>query len=715
MAKQGPLFGQQVANKYRLGELLGSGGMGAVYKAHDTRLNRPVAMKVMSPAGPLSAAELQHFTQLFQAEALRLASLKHPGIPHIYDHFEESECWFLAMEFIEGETLKDYLERRGGQLPMDEVLNIGLQLADVLNYLHLRQPPIIFRDLKPANVMIAPDGQVFLIDFGIARLFTPGKSQDTFVFLSQGYAAPEQYGTAQTTVLSDIYSLGATLHHLLSGTHPASSPFLFAPLSIQQPPQLATLIAHMVSIDSAHRPASMAEVKEALQRMRDQTAAGPLTSAVPAPTTPVLSAFSPTMQPPQPAMATMPLAGASPPLAGSSSGSPFPPAGRSTPSARGAPPIGTTLVTWRPQAGALALAWSPDGQRIASGTSLIKRIEIHDAITGKILIEPSDFLFDSSSGYWRYSERGDSWNPALIDSSWAIEAIVWSPDGKYVVTCNSIKKYSYDNSGVMIWEASEQATGKFWHRKRELAAADIAPYGLSSSYEILWSPDVSKVAVFDWGRLTVSTIIVPRLRGRELLVHRSLDYEPPRGDAAAWDSMHINGGDAVAWSPDSTRIAWGTGNEIPVWDVSRQGGQHLLTYREHRSPIVAVSWSPDGRQITSRSADGSGLVWDAGSGRTVATFIAPAEEKRYWHSLKETIKESSAISPDGALKAVPTDDGIELRTVARDEMIFVYRGHFSDTTAEHWSPHVHALVWSPDGTRVAFARFDGRIYVWQAV
>ncbi|MFL5628674.1 MAG: protein kinase domain-containing protein [Ktedonobacteraceae bacterium] len=283
MAKQGSLSGQQVANKYRLGELLGSGGMGAVYKAQDTRLNRPVAMKVMSPVGPVSAADLHQFTQLFQAEALRLASLKHSGIPHIYDHFEEAAHWFLVMEFIEGETLKDYLQRRGGRLSVDEVLKIGLQLVGVLNYLHLRQPPIIFRDLKPANVMIAPDGQVSLIDFGIARLFTPGKSQDTFVFLSPGYAAPEQHGTAQTTVQSDIYSLGATLHHLLSGTHPATSPFLFAPLSIQQPAQLASLIAHMVAFDSTNRPVSMAAVKDALQRMIDQTALPPTENVLSSP------------------------------------------------------------------------------------------------------------------------------------------------------------------------------------------------------------------------------------------------------------------------------------------------------------------------------------------------------------------------------------------------------------------------------------------------
>lgn len=167
---------------------------------------------------------------------------------------------------------------------MDEVLKIGLQLADVLHYLHLRQPhPIIFRDLKLANVMIAPDGQVTLIDFGIARLFTPGKSQDTFVFLSPGYAAPEQYGAAQTTVHSDIYRLGATLHHLLSGTHPAANPFLFAPLSIQQPAQLPSLIAQMVAFDSANRPASMAAVKEALQCMIDQAALPPTENVLSSP------------------------------------------------------------------------------------------------------------------------------------------------------------------------------------------------------------------------------------------------------------------------------------------------------------------------------------------------------------------------------------------------------------------------------------------------
>ncbi|HLX59427.1 MAG TPA: serine/threonine-protein kinase [Ktedonobacteraceae bacterium] len=668
MAKQGPLSGQQVANKYRLGELLGSGGMGAVYKAHDIRLNRSVAAKVMSPVGPISTADLQDYTLLFRAEALRLANLKHSGIPHIYDHFEEATSWFLVMEFIEGETLKDYLERRGGRLPVDEVLKIGIQLADVLHYLHtpqLNKPPIIFRDLKPANVMIAPDGQIFLIDFGIARLFTPGKSHDTFVAHSPGYAAPEQYPPhMQTTPQSDMYSLGATLHHLLSGVHPATtaSPAL---LSIQQLPQLATLIAHMVAIDAAHRPASMVEVKVALQRMIDRT-------AVPAPTTPVPPEFFPATQPAQPGMGTASLAGTQPALAGSSSRSPFPPPGRSTPVAIDTPLRGTTLVTHKHSTllgeykyGVNALVWSPDGQRIASAGG---GIDVWDTITGKTLKKLNG----------------------------SPDAIVWSPDGKYIVASRGVGYDDRSTSHTTIWEAS----GSFWNRKQEEASY----YYSDAAAVIVWSPDLSKVAIVgspDFnpleGELGVGVV---SLRGHKLIC---------RGRPC--------NGDAIAWSPDSTRIAWGARNEIPVWDArsSRQEGHHLLTYREHRSPIVAVSWSPDGRQITSRSEDGSGLVWDAGSGRTVATFTAPTEEKRRLVSLVITTRERSAISPDGILTAVATDDGVELRTVARGDTVFVYRGHFSDKTSQYWSPKVHALSWSPDGIRIAFARFDGRIYVWQAI
>src|SRR5258708_20220721 len=132
------------------------------------------------------------------------------------------------MEFNEGETREEHLRKlKDRKLPVEKVLDIGVQLGNVLEYLHMRQPAIIFRDLKPTNVMLTVYGHVYLIDFGIALHFKPGQAKDTTALGSTGYAAPEQYGKAQTTPRADIYALGATLHQLLTGEDPADTPFQF--------------------------------------------------------------------------------------------------------------------------------------------------------------------------------------------------------------------------------------------------------------------------------------------------------------------------------------------------------------------------------------------------------------------------------------------------------------------------------------------------------
>jgi tetratricopeptide (TPR) repeat protein/tRNA A-37 threonylcarbamoyl transferase component Bud32 len=256
--------------QYLILSKVGQGGMGAVYKAADTRLgDRLVALKEMSQKG-LDPHELVEAADGFRREAVMLASLPHHShLPSIYDHFEDGGRWYLVMDFIAGETLEDYLATAGGKLPVAEVLDLGIQLATVLAYLHRHQPPIIFRDLKPANIMRTAEGDLFLIDFGIARHFKAGQAKDTIAYGSAGYAAPEQYGKTQTTPQSDIYSLGATLHHLLTGLDPSQSPFRFAPLSgAGIPTGLGTLIAQMLDMDASSRPASMAEVKQELQRLQ---------------------------------------------------------------------------------------------------------------------------------------------------------------------------------------------------------------------------------------------------------------------------------------------------------------------------------------------------------------------------------------------------------------------------------------------------------------
>lgn len=264
------LPGYSLKQRYRIISLLGRGGMGAVYKAEDTELNnRLVAIKEMSQQYP-SFKEAQKATEAFKQEAYTLSRLSHPHLPKIYDYFTDGGRWYIAMEFIDGETLLDYLEKtHEHHLSVTEVLNIGIQLCTVLDYLHTRQPPIIFRDLKPSNVMRITNGHLYLIDFGTARLFKADQNHDTDLLGSSGYAPPEQYGKSQTTPRSDIYSLGATLHHILTGKDPSSNPnpFAFETLILDKTPKLALLVMQMVNVEESQRPPTMAAIKEILEAL----------------------------------------------------------------------------------------------------------------------------------------------------------------------------------------------------------------------------------------------------------------------------------------------------------------------------------------------------------------------------------------------------------------------------------------------------------------
>ena len=258
-------------HRYHLLHKLGAGGFGAVYQAEDRQLgNRLVAVKEMCPQSNLNSQEDTEGVEAFKQEALLLADLLHPNLPRIYDHFSEDGRWYLVLDYIAGQTLEEYLsEQPDGYLPLSEALDVGLQLCDVLDYLHTRQPPIIFRDLKPSNIMRTSSGHLYLIDFGIARHFKPGQVRDTIAFGSPGYAAPEQYGKAQTTPRSDIYSLGATLYQVLTGSDPSLTPFRFPPLNLPggapTPAALASLLARMLDLDESKRPSNMHVVKTELQ------------------------------------------------------------------------------------------------------------------------------------------------------------------------------------------------------------------------------------------------------------------------------------------------------------------------------------------------------------------------------------------------------------------------------------------------------------------
>jgi eukaryotic-like serine/threonine-protein kinase len=258
-------------HRYRIINQVGTGGFGVVYKAVDLAYaDQLVAIKAINLDG-LRPQEVIEAIDAFNREVLMLSHLSHPNLPRIYDHYATSEFCYMVMEFIKGETIEQYANRAPeGRLPLSEVLDIAIQLCTVLDYLHSQQPPVIFRDLKPSNVMRTPRGHIYLIDFGIARHFKPGQAKDTAALGSPGYAAPEQYGRAQTTPRSDIYSLGALLHHLLTTYDPTENPFQFMPLRLNSHLamiELAALVMQMVELDAHLRPASMTIIKQELQRI----------------------------------------------------------------------------------------------------------------------------------------------------------------------------------------------------------------------------------------------------------------------------------------------------------------------------------------------------------------------------------------------------------------------------------------------------------------
>jgi ABC-type branched-subunit amino acid transport system substrate-binding protein/tRNA A-37 threonylcarbamoyl transferase component Bud32 len=216
-------------NRYRITQLLGQGGMGAVYLASDARFAaRTCVIKEM----------LDHFndpeqraqaTESFHREADLLATFKHPGIPEVYDRFTEANRHYLVMEYINGIDLEQRLIDHGAPFAEKEVIAWSIQCCDVLSYLHHQNPPIIYRDMKPANVITTHWGKAYLVDFGIARFFNP-VTRGTMIG-TQGYAPPEQY-RGQVDPRSDIYALGATMHYLLTCRDPQNeAPFSFPPVS----------------------------------------------------------------------------------------------------------------------------------------------------------------------------------------------------------------------------------------------------------------------------------------------------------------------------------------------------------------------------------------------------------------------------------------------------------------------------------------------------
>ncbi|MED4014534.1 MULTISPECIES: serine/threonine protein kinase [Sutcliffiella] len=263
-------IGSVIDGKYEILKLIGRGGMSKVYLAMDKRLNKQWAVKEIEKRARDKNNEV--IIQSAIAEANMIKRLDHPSLPRIVDIIDDIKVIYVIMDYIEGEPLNKIIEEYGAQ-PQEVVIEWAKQLCEVLEYLHTSKPSIIYRDMKPANIMLKPDGNLKLIDFGIAREYKEQNLADTVSLGTKGYAAPEQFGgKGQTDPRTDIYCLGVTLYHLVTGHNPSEPPYELYPIR-QWNPQLSggleKIIQKCTQLNPEDRFQSCAELLYALDHYEE--------------------------------------------------------------------------------------------------------------------------------------------------------------------------------------------------------------------------------------------------------------------------------------------------------------------------------------------------------------------------------------------------------------------------------------------------------------
>jgi serine/threonine protein kinase len=274
--------GTVLRSRYKIVEFISQGGMGAIYRAEDLVLEgRMCALKEMWSDIGSTSEDLAQVQEQFRREASVLARLDHPNLPKVSDYFTEENRDYLVMDFVAGKDLKQLMDEarnRNEFLPEDQVLGWARQILDALEYLHTQDPPVLHRDIKPANIKLTPSGTIKLVDFGLVKLMAPDEERTVTVLQGRGtaqYTPLEQYGgdTGHTDVRSDIYSLGATLYHLLTNQPPTDAKMRFLhPHVLRSPrelnasisPSVEQAILHAIAMHPDDRQADVAGLRTEL-------------------------------------------------------------------------------------------------------------------------------------------------------------------------------------------------------------------------------------------------------------------------------------------------------------------------------------------------------------------------------------------------------------------------------------------------------------------
>jgi len=647
--------GQRLGN-YRLVRLLGQGGFAQVYLGEHQRLGTQAAIKLLSTH--LSDDEVEKFL----AEARMIARLEHPHIIRILDFDVEQDVPFLVMSYAPNGTMRRRYPK-GTRLPLDIILTYLKQAADALQYAHVTK--LIHRDIKPENMLLGRYNEMLLSDFGIAIVAHSSRSQSMQEIIGTiSYMAPEQI-QGKPRPASDQYALGMIVYEWLCGSHPfhgttaevAMQHLHAEPLSLCEqipgmPPAIEAVVHKALAKDPHRRFASVQEFATTFE-LACQGFLPATTTMLPDPAGRLLSTTQAPGQTSFYSSLTLAESKLEPPKGGKRSISRrallFGAIGIVGLAGTGGclgllalshkPALGNTLVTYTGHSSSVvAVAWSPDGTRIASGSG-----------------DQTVQVWDATSGAHPFIYRGHTTN---------INAVAWSPArSNQRIASASGNSFFGGEHVVQIWDA---ATG-----------VHILTYEGHTQpvLTVAWSPDGTHVA--SGGEDKTVQVWDARNGGQVLLftghtAQVSAVAWSPDGTRIAsasndktvqvWDahtamriflSSHSSTVNAVAWSPDGTRIASASGNfffggehDVQVWDAAT--GVHILTYTGHTAPVSTVAWSPDSKRIASASAgvDKAVQIWDATSGTPVFIYRG--------HTLGVN---AVAWSPDGKLIASASNDG----------------------------------------------------------
>jgi Tol biopolymer transport system component len=634
-------------DRYRILETLGKGGMGAVYHAVDESLGVHVAVKE-------NLIEDEEAIRQFRREATILANLRHQNLPRVTDHFViEGQGQYLVMDFVEGEDLKQRMKRLG-KLPEQDVILIGTAICDALNYLHNLTPPVIHRDIKPGNIKITPTGQVFLVDFGLAKVVQGSQQTTTGARgLTPGYSPPEQYGSARTDERSDIYSLSATLYAALTGSPPedglavAINQAALTKVRDRNPKTsrpLSAVIEKGLEVQAEDRYQTALEFKQALLEVGDTTtrkaAAGEVTITPPPLESLTATRVASGMNMPIP-VATMPSPGAAAArparripwlgiiagivvigglaaagafvLPGLLSG------GGASGGAATEPPAPTNTVDFG--GGLIVLGETEPAGTNEPGESTAPPGPVTTPTGGSAVIA---FVSNRSGSnqVWTINLESDELFQVTDVPGGACQPS-WSPDGARLVFISPCIKNQQSYEGSSLYVINADGNG--------FAPLNSSPLG---DYDPDWHPTENKIAfttVRDYGRPQIWVMDLDTGQSKNISNNVASDFQP-------------------AWSPDGKTIVFSSTRLGPtaLWVMGPDGeGQSEFSRSGTKTDIDAV-WSPNQAMIAFTQLKPSGLgrprlfaaPWKDGD---------PAERGRNEFQMTETDAGMKEVdySPDG--------------------------------------------------------------------